>query len=97
MPRGVSVIVQNQQADYEEILLVRGRLGVYEFPWSDRVGQALLDEVVVLENLLFELAGPPVDPPGPVSTVGAGTNLMGTVTITETTGLTETIETTPEP
>ncbi len=73
LPRGVQVLFGARRGDYEEIVLARGRLGVYEFPWSDRVGQGLLPEIVELENLLFQLIGPPMPTPTPAGQLPAAT------------------------
>lgn len=68
IPRGVTVSIasteQNgelsvdEEAEYEELILIRGSLGVYEFAWTDRVGQTLVPGIAVLDLLLEEKVGP---------------------------------------
>ena len=68
IPRGVTVSIasseQNgelsvdEEAEYEELILIRGTLGVYEFAWTDRVGQTLVPGIAVLDLLLEEKIGP---------------------------------------
>lgn len=95
LPRGVEVLINPQNSqNFEELLLVRGELGVYELPWRDRVGQSLLPGVLSLENLLIDLVGPLQEDlltPTISATLDASSNLMGTATITTTIPLSGTI------
>lgn len=88
LPRGVRVLVNQEDAgNFTELLLVRGELGVYEFPWRDRVGQGLLPGVVSLEELLTDLVGPLQEnsiTPTQIATIGLSTPAPETVTLTPT-------------
>lgn len=55
IPRGVSVSVSNEQTDFEELLLIRSFDGVYEFAWSNKVGQELIPGIQILDLLIEEL------------------------------------------
>lgn len=58
LPRGVQNVIDPElELTADSLLLVRGELGVYEFAWSDNVGQALLPAIVRLDELLVEQVG----------------------------------------
>lgn len=55
IPRGVTAAVSNEQTEFEELILIRGADGVYEFAWSDGIGQELLPGIQILDLLLDEI------------------------------------------
>lgn len=55
IPRGVTASISLEQTEFEELILIRGVDGVYEFAWSDGVGQGLLPGIQILDLLLDEL------------------------------------------
>jgi hypothetical protein len=61
LPRGVQILIDPEvdvaNLETDTLLLVRGELGVYEFAWSDNVGQALLPAIVRLDELLVAQVG----------------------------------------
>ena len=59
IPRGVTTSISQEQTNFEEIILIRGEDGVYEFAWSDEVGQELLPGVQILDLLLERLKPEP--------------------------------------
>ncbi|MEM7799722.1 MAG: hypothetical protein AAF633_11075 [Chloroflexota bacterium] len=66
IPRGVEVSIQappleGEPAEFEELILIRGDLGVYELAWSDQAGQALVPGIVVVDLLLSDKIGPLVE------------------------------------
>ncbi|MEM9772954.1 MAG: hypothetical protein AAF902_00125 [Chloroflexota bacterium] len=58
IPRGVRVSVANDQTDFDELLLIRSIDGVYEFAWSNKVGQGLIPGIQILDLLIEELRPP---------------------------------------
>ena len=78
VPLGVTLATQDEilneqdgveldtgEREYEELLLVRGDLGVHELGWSNGIGQGLVPAVTVLDVLLIDEIGLPE--PTPVS------------------------------
>ncbi len=55
IPRGVTVSLSQEQSEYEELIFIRASDGVYEFAWSDGVGQELLPGIQILDLLLERL------------------------------------------
>lgn len=55
IPRGVTASISLEQTEFEELVLIRGNDGVYEFAWADGVGQELLPGIQILDLLLDEL------------------------------------------
>ena len=82
LPRGVQNIIDPElDLTTDTLLLVRGELGVYEFAWSDNVGQALLPAIVRLDELLVAEVG--FIQPTPEATATEHVTGTGTVTSTE--------------
>ncbi len=55
IPRGVTASVSQEQTEFEELILIRGADGVYEFAWSNGVGQELLPGIQILDLLIERL------------------------------------------
>jgi hypothetical protein len=91
IPRGVQTILTIETVeDIEDLLLVRGELGVYEFSWTDNIGPGLVPAIGEVEQLLVELAGV-LSTPTPAAT----TPITATVTITPSVTITSTTPITP--
>lgn len=87
IPRGVQAILTTENMeDLEDLLLIRGELGVYEFSWTDNIGPGLVPAIGEVEQLLAELAGF-LGAPTPAAT----TPITPTLTITNTPSLTPTV------
>ncbi len=82
LPRGVQNVIDRElELTADTLLLVRGELGVYEFAWSDNVGQALLPAIVRLDELLVAQVG--FIQPTPEATATESVTATGTITSTE--------------
>ena len=72
----------------DELIVLRGELGVYEFAWSDGIGQTLEQGILLTDLLLTNYVGVVGDVVAPEPPLTAGNGITATAEITATTAIT---------